>query len=167
MEFTWLHNSEGNVSVNLTQQSFVEMLLENFGFTSENQTAFTTPYQSGILIHTIPTQSMSSVDMDKLRLQYQSLVGSLNWLPHTTRPDLSTVISLLAQNQSNPSIGHLDAAFYVVNYLSHTKTFGIYFSSSRHSTLESFIHFPVLPRIISMSDANWGPQDATMTKTSM
>jgi len=87
------------------------MLLENLGFTSENQSAFTTPYQSGILIDTIPTHSMSSADKDKLRLQYQLLVGCLNWLAHTTRPDLSTVVSLLAQHQSNPSIGHLDAAF--------------------------------------------------------
>jgi len=74
---------------------------------------------------------MSSSDRDKLRLQYQSLVGSLNWLAHATRPDLSTVVSLLAQHQSSPFIGHLDAAFYVVNYLSCTKTLGIYFSSSR------------------------------------
>jgi hypothetical protein len=78
IEFTWHCDSEGNVSVNLTQQSFVEMLLENLGFASENQSAFTTPYQSGISIDTIPTQSMSSADRDKLRLQYQSLVGSLN-----------------------------------------------------------------------------------------
>jgi len=45
-------------------------------------------------------------------LQYQSLVGSLNWLAHTTHPDLSTIVSLLAQHQSNPSPGHLDAARY-------------------------------------------------------
>jgi len=131
IEFTWNHDSEGNVSVNLTQQSFVEMLLENLGIISENHSTFTTPYQSGISIDTIPNQAMSSSDRVKLHLQYQSLVGSLNWLAHATRPDLSTVVSLLAQHQSSPFIGHLDAAFYVVNYLSCTKTLGIYFSSSR------------------------------------
>jgi len=49
------------------------------------------------------------------------LVGSLNWLAHTTRPDLSTVISLLAQHQANPSSGHYEAARYVVKYLASTK----------------------------------------------
>jgi hypothetical protein len=92
------------------------------------------------------------------------IVGSLNWLAHTTRPDLSTLVSLLAQHQSNPSSGHLDAAFYVVTYISHTKILGIYFSSSNRSTLESFLHFPVPPTILPMSDANWGPQDATTHK---
>ena len=89
-------------------------------------------------------------------------MGSLNWLAHTTRPDISTVVSLLAQHQSNPSQGHLDMAFYVVNYLSHTKTLGIYFSSSKRHKLETFLHFPILPKLLSMSDANWGPQDASL-----
>jgi hypothetical protein len=104
---------------------------------------------------------------DKLRLQFQSLVRSLNWLAHTTRLDLSTVVSLLAQYQSNPSPGHLEAAQYVVKYLSHTKNLGIHFSSYRHLQLELFLHFPVPNKLLPMSDANWGPQDSTMSKTPM
>jgi len=45
----------------------------------------------------------SSTERDALRLKYQSLIGSLNWLAHTTRPDLSTAVSLLTQHQSSPS----------------------------------------------------------------
>jgi hypothetical protein len=85
---------------------------------------------------------MSTKDQDNLQLQYQSLVGSLNWLSHTTWLDLSTIVSLLAQHQNNPSQGHLGAAHYVVKYLSYTKTLGIYFSSSRQTQLESFFTFP-------------------------
>ncbi len=33
--------------------------------------------------------------------------------------------------------------------------------------LESFLHFPIPPRVMSMSDANWGPQDATKSRLSM
>ena len=93
-------------------------------------------------------------------------MGSLNGLAHTTSPDISTAVSLLGQHQSNPSQGHLDGAFYVVNYLSHTKTLGIYFSSSKRNKLEPFLHFPVLPKRLSMSNANWGPQDASLTNLS-
>jgi hypothetical protein len=46
-------------------------------------------------------------------------------IAHTTRPDLSTAVSLLAQHQSNPSPGHLEAAMYV--FLACTKSLGIYF----------------------------------------
>jgi len=106
---------------------------------------------------------MTSTARDELRLKYQSLIGSLNWLARTTRPDLSTVVSLLAQHQSNPSPGHYAAAIYVAHYLAHTKTLGISFSSCRHATLESFLHFPIPSSILSMSDANWGPQDASLS----
>jgi hypothetical protein len=167
IEFTWHHHQDGNISVNLTQQSFVEMLLENLSGSYHTTSTFTTPYRSGISIDSIPSVSMNSVEQDKLRLQFQSLVGSLNWLAHTTHPDLSTVVSLLTQHQSNPSPGHLDAVLYVVNYLLHTKTLGIYFSSTKRQTLSSFLHFPLPSNLLSMADANWGPQDATMKPNSV
>ena len=167
IEFTWCHHVDGNISVNLTQQSFVENLLDSFGYSYNTTSTFTSPYRSGVSIDSIPNVDMTVPDRDKLRLQYQSLVGSLNWLAHTTRPDISTVVSLLAQHQSIPSPGHLEAALHVVKYLSHTKTLGIHFSSLRHVTLESFLHFPVLPRVLPMSDANWGPQDASLSSVSM
>jgi hypothetical protein len=106
---------------------------------------------------------MTSTARDELRLRYQSLIGSLNWLAHTTRPDLSTVVSLLAQHQSNPSPGHFEAALYVTRYLSQTKHLGIFFSSRRRPVLESFLHFPIPSTILSRSDADWGPHDASFT----
>jgi hypothetical protein len=109
---------------------------------------------------------MSSADRDKLRLKYQSLVGSLNWLAHTTRPDLSTAVSLLAQHQSMPSPGHYEAALYVSKSLATTRNLGIYFSSTRPNQLESFLHFPIDNSFLAMSDANWDPQDASITKKS-
>jgi hypothetical protein len=87
----------------------------------------------------------------------------LNWLAHTTRPDLSTVVSILAQHQSDPSPGHYEAALFVIQYLVDTKDLGIYFTSRRRSTLESFLHFPIPSKILSMSDADWGPQDASLS----
>jgi len=88
----------------------------------------------------------------------------LNLLAHTTRPDISTVVSLLAQHQNNPSQGHYDAALYVAKYLATTRNLGIYFTSLGSSTLESFLHFPLPHPLVSMSDANWGPQDASSKK---
>jgi hypothetical protein len=87
-------------------------------------------------------------------------------LSHTTHPDLSTVISLFAQHQSSPSPRHLNAALYVVKYLSSTKTLGMYFSSSRKTQLETFLHFPLPSTLLPMSDANWAPQDTTLSNKS-
>jgi len=68
----------------------------------------------------------------------------------------------LAQYQSLPSQGHYDAALYVVKYLATTRDLGLYFTILRSSTLESFLHFPIQQQLLSMSDANWGPQDASL-----
>ena len=104
---------------------------------------YVTPYRSGLSIYSILPSTLSPSEQDRLRLHYQSLIGSINWLAHTTHPDLSSVVSLLVQPQSNPSPGHLDAALHVIKYTAQTKTIGIYFSSCRCSTLESFLHFPL------------------------
>ena len=164
IEFNWKHHSNGHLSVCLTQQSFIESLLDSLALSSASTSMFTTPYRSGLVIDSIPHKDMSFSDRDTLRLSYQSLVGSLNWLAHTTRPDLSTVVSLLAQHQSNPLPGHYDAAIYATKYTANTKQLGIYFTSEKRSILETFLHFPLPSQITSMADANWGPQDASLPK---
>jgi hypothetical protein len=73
---------------------------------------------------------------------------------------------LLAQHQNTPSQGHYNAALYVAKYLATTRTLGIYITSTRLPILELFLHFPVNPPLLSMSDANWGPQDASQLKKS-
>jgi hypothetical protein len=94
IEFTWRELSDGHLGVSLTQQSFTETFLDSMGVQLTGLSSFTSPYQSNLVIDSIPHQEMSLTYRDKLRLKYQSLVGSLNWLAHTTRPDLSTVVSL-------------------------------------------------------------------------
>jgi hypothetical protein len=115
IEFTWKHLPGGHLSVNLTQHSFTDTLLASLGISIN-----TSPYQSHSHIDSIPTLAVSASDQNHLRLKFQSLVGSLNWLAHTTRPDLSTVVSLLAQHQCTPSPGHYEAALYVAKYLATT-----------------------------------------------
>jgi len=122
-EFSWITHADGHITVSLTQQSFIETLIESLGIKSTHTSHFTTPFRSGHIIDSIPRDNISSTERDELRLRYQSLVGSLNWLAHTTRPDLSTVVSLLAQHQSDPSYGHYEAALHVTQYLANTKTF--------------------------------------------
>jgi hypothetical protein len=162
-EFSWVIHEDSHVTVSLTQQSFIETLIDSLGISSTHAAHFTTPFCSGHIIDSIVREDMPSSARDELRLKYQSLVGSLNWLAHTTRPDLSTVVSILAQHQSDPSPGHYEAALFVIQYLVDTKDLGIYFTSRRRSTLESFLHFPIPSKILSMSDADWGPQDASLS----
>jgi len=163
IEFTWKFHSDGNLSVSLTQQSFIDTLLASLDICIDGISTYSTPYQPNFHIDSVPCQIMSASERDSLCLRYQSLVGSLNWLANTTRLDLSTVVSLLAQHRSVPSQGHYDAALYLTRYLATTQNLGIYFTSTRASILESFLHFPIFQPLLSMSNANWGPQDATQS----
>jgi hypothetical protein len=98
VKFHWTHHSDGHVTVHLTQQSFAETLIEFMGFDSLGTSTFLTPYRSGLPVNSIIHESMLSHERDALRLAYQSLVRSLNWL--AMRPDLATIVSLLAQHQA-------------------------------------------------------------------
>jgi hypothetical protein len=102
VEFSWKHHDDGNLSVSLAQQSFAENLIDSVNYSTASVSSYVTPYRSGLPIDSVPSIQLSSSDQDKLRLNYQSLVGSPNWLAHTTHSDLSTVVSLLAQHQLNP-----------------------------------------------------------------
>jgi hypothetical protein len=71
-----------------------------------------------------------------------TISGSLNQLAHATKPDLSNDVSLLAQHQSNPSLGHLEAAHCNARkYLASTKHLVIYFTICKCSQLASFFTF--------------------------
>ena len=92
----------------------------------------------------------------------------LNWLSISTRPDLTTVHSLLASATESPSQAHLDALRHVGRYVKATMDYGITFSSQANPDLEAFIQFPLgdddanLPKPSGFADANWGPQDASV-----
>ena len=96
----------------------------------------------------------------------QFLIGSLNWLSISTRPDISTAVSLLAKFTHRPSQGHIDAAIRLLKYLKGTKTRGITFSNKSNNKLSSYVNFPIVDDIATaLTDANWGPQDQSIVST--
>jgi len=100
IEFAWQHHPDGHISVSLMQQSFTETLIDSLGLDFLNTSSYASPYRSGFSIDFILLEDLPAHQHDALRLQYQSLVGSPNWLAHTTQPDLSTVVSFFAQHQN-------------------------------------------------------------------
>ena len=74
----------------------------------------------------------------------QFLIGSLNWLSISTRPDISTTVSLLAKFTHRPSQGHIDAAIRLVKYLKGTKNRGITFPTKATISSAHTLTFPLL-----------------------
>ena len=159
LKFNWTHHDDGNKSAHLTQQAFAEQMISAHKLQDANPA--TSPYRSGHPVDSVPHNKMTDQERLRLASELRSMVGSLLWLSQGTRPDLSTIVSMLAQYQSNPSYGHIRAAKHVIKYVKGTASKGITFSSNHPSTeLQAFMNFP-LPKntLTPFTDANWGGQD--------
>ena len=84
---------------------------------------------------------------------YQSLVGSIGWLAGVTRPDIAPVHSFLTSYNSKPSTGHMKAALYALHYIHSTHDYGITFTSSITSPINSYVHFPPSSDVEAYTDA--------------
>ena len=153
--FTWIDLDDGNISVHLSQVAFAQNVVERHCQQHININPRATPYRSGLPIDSLPayTGDMDDPSFLRLRAQFQSLVGSLNWLATNTRPDLAPVTSFLAAYNHHPTQQHMDAALYAVKYLRHTTEYGIAFHSASDTSATAYVHFPFHHDIEAYSDA--------------
>ena len=82
----------------------------------------------------------------------------MQWLSHGTRPDISTITSMLAKYQNFPTQAHIQAAKYAVRYIQQTRDLDVTFDSQYSNNLKSYIKYPIDP-LVALADTNWGPQD--------
>ena len=129
IHFTWADMPDGHLGIHLSQVAYAQTLVEQYCQHTINYNSRATPYCSGLPIDSIlPTHELDDDPVFLCRkLQYQSLVGSLNWLVTTTRPDISPVTSFLAAHANRPSQTHMDSGISIVKYLCSTADYGIAF----------------------------------------
>ena len=84
--------------------------------------------------------------------QYQSIVGSLNYLAQACRPDIAHAVNQLCRYASNPAPAHLVAAKRVLRYLRGTTTLGLTYSGGvdNMSPTHAYVN------IDTWTDADWG-----------
>ena len=157
LKFQWQETSP-RTSVHISQDAFIDQLIESAGLDLTSSTTKQSPYHSGHPVDSVPHVPTSTNDKILLISTIKHLVGSLLWLSQGTRPDISVITSLLDHYQNNPSLGHISSAKHVIKYLKGTSTLGIAFHSDMQLSPNSFIHFPISnTKITGHSDANWGP----------
>ena len=109
--------------IHLSQRSYLEQMLERFGFRSSKPRQ--TPLPTGLIL----TESHSpQTDEDKHYMKdkpYREALGSLMWAQAATRPDLSYAVGLLARFQSNPRPAHWRALAHVMQYVNGTLEYHI------------------------------------------
>ena len=78
----------------ISQTAKIESLLDQFNMGDCNPVH--NVYRSGFPIDRIPKDDTNPSEKTELVKQYQSLVGGLNWLSLSSRPEITTVVRLLA-----------------------------------------------------------------------
>ena len=161
IKFIWQQDkTDHTTTCHLSQQAFTDNILHYANLDPNNNKYPITPYRSGKPVDSITHKDLPQHEFLPLQQKYRSIIGSLNWLAHSTRPDLSTITSILTKYQNKPSPGHLYAAQFALKYLAGTRQLGLLFTTNQHIDAQTFIHFP-LNKLTSYTDSNWGPQDAS------
>jgi hypothetical protein len=95
--------------------------------------------------------------LDQERKPYLSIVGTLQYLAHTTRPDICNSVRNLARFSHNPGEAHYVAAKRIVRYVAGTQELGLVYKSRKRSGE------PL--QLTGYADASWGdcPDSARST----
>ena len=103
--------------MNLTQPHLINKCIASAGLTNESK-KHKTP---AVVILQKQTDSQPTTD----KLDYRSVIGQMNYLAATTRPDIAFAVHQCARFCSNPQKPHYEAVKRIARYLSQTQTDGL------------------------------------------
>ncbi|KAI7942739.1 hypothetical protein MJO28_012766 [Puccinia striiformis f. sp. tritici] len=108
-------------SVTLSQRHYIDSQLERFNL--QHLFPASTPMKpGGHLVQASKAERIAHLESGN---NYRSLVGALNYLSVTTRPDITFTVSSLSQHLNNPGTQHWQAGVQVFRYLKGTKDVGL------------------------------------------
>ena len=145
--FLGIHISNPDkTTLKLSQGQYARKLLERHGM-ANCKTA-----KSPIEHLMEPSSSESSV---QLKLEYNSIIGGLQYLANNSRPDISFAVNHLARFLTNPSEEHLGAARRVLRFIANDPDKGITFLKGQGK-----------PKLEAYSDADFAGDPSTSRSTS-
>ena len=111
----------------LTQQAYIEKLLERFKMTNANPAK--TP---AVKVNKSNDKIKSSIQIEKVdrEFPYLEAVGSLLYLAICTRPEILYAVNYCAQHSINPTSENITAVKRIMRYLIGTKEKGLVFKRS-------------------------------------
>lgn len=120
-------------SIKVSQEKYVKDLLERFGMTECN--TISVPMENNINIETIKSET----DRDEIvNKPYRELVGSLNHLANSTRPDIAFAANVLSRFNACPKETHWKMAKRVLRYLKGTIDYSIKYED-KNSPLLAYV----------------------------
>ncbi|KXZ50459.1 hypothetical protein GPECTOR_16g633 [Gonium pectorale] len=144
-----IRQDASNGDITLSQQRYTAELLERYRLSDAK--ARSTPLPAGARL--LPADDGEPLLADG-GSEYRAIIGSLNYLATSTRPDIAQAISALARYMAAPTQSHLRLAYGVLRYLAGTRSFGLRFSAN--SPANAFTGY---------SDSDWAGDPTTRRST--
>ena len=115
--------TQTNDSITISQKLYVESILEHEGFSKINSVV--TPMDPNIKLEPNPDGNEGNQSNS-----FAKLLGELQFLTNSTRPDITFAMNQLAAYTTNPSLQHITALKQILRYLAGTKNLGITYSKA-------------------------------------
>ena len=138
----------GKKSITLSQEQYIENIAEKFNLSDTKGSAI--PMHPGLDFLPISEREYK----ENRNYPYRELIGCLNYISVTTRPDIAFSVSKMSRYLTNYGKEHWMAAKQILKYLMKTK--------SKFVTYNGKLNLDV----VGYSDADWAGEKATRKSTS-
>tara|TARA_R110002050_G_scaffold258929_1_gene398274 strand:+ start:1294 stop:4371 length:3078 start_codon:yes stop_codon:yes gene_type:complete len=119
-----IHVKSESGFIRVSQKAYIEKMVNRFLQNTERKRKI--PMATNFNLHDEESPLMSKPNGVK---SYQQIIGSLNYLAHSTRPDILYAVNTLSRFLQNPRENHYEAAQHVVEYLNSSSELSITFRS--------------------------------------
>ena len=133
MKITWLPAEHAVV---LSQTAHIDNILKKFEGKGNTLYPRYLPMKEGLqLYNTGSSDKPVSPILDTIQFPYRSLVGALNYLACSTRPDIAYTVNKLSKFLNEPRVEHWDVAISLLRYLKATKHMGLKLGGGKEGAL--------------------------------
>jgi hypothetical protein len=119
---------ESNGTIHLTQPQIIDNILHDLHLTADNVKTRQTPAAVTTVLRRYPDSEQFDEHFD-----YRSVIGKLNFLEKSSRPDISCATHQCAHFAADPKKEHGKAVEWLCRYLASTRDKGIIFKSTDQS----------------------------------
>jgi hypothetical protein len=117
-------------TIELTQPHLIQQILDDMGMKANTKTKDKAAPSSTILRRDLQGEPFNE------KWDYRSVIGKLNFLEKSTRPEIAYAVHQCARFSSNPRKSHANAIKYLCRYLAATKDKGLILKADPSKSFE-------------------------------
>ena len=114
-----------------TQRALIDSIIDDAGL--QDSKTKPVPAKVSLQLHAFKDEPVFD-----LNFNYRSIVGKLNYVAQTTRPDIMYATHQVAKYSSDPRKSHGEAILYLVRYLKKTRDYGLKFKPDPEKGFECY-----------------------------